>query len=697
MIVQPHRVACRTSGRDAISSKDEYRGEAETMNEHGSFARRLARGLMSGLLAWMSMSAVVADPVPVADFFRPPAVSGAVVSPSGRYAAASMSANGGRQRLVVIDLLDVTKSKVAAAYSDRDVQAIHWVNDDRLIFGLGDNSLDLSDQWGWGLFSVDRAGSEAPRRLIKPWGDMFSMERPAPGDRSLSAAHALLSTLRDGSNDIVVYEQTWNNAREPQGQRLWRVDTSNGLARLITPGASAHADGWALDVTGAPRVMVADQAGKTTVAWKADPDAPWKEAFQATTYGGRRLDPVLVGPHDMLYARAVVSGDTWSLVRLNLREPKELQPLLSLAGYDFHGELVLGRDGSLLGVRYLTDAEATAWFDPALKKLQEKIDALLPATINKLDCGLCDHPEHLLVTSWSDKQPAVYQLYDIKAGTMTLLAASRPWIQPAAMAQRDMKRFAARDGMSIPVHVTRPNGPKQPAPMVVLVHGGPYMRGGKWTWDDESQFLASRGYVVVEPEYRGSTGFGARLYRAGWKQWGLKMQDDIADATEWAVKEGYADPKRVCIAGASYGGYAALMGLVRYPDLYRCAFEWAGVTDIDLLYTLPTSDLPRMWIDYGMPKLIGDRQADAAQLTETSPLKQAARITKPLLMAYGGIDRRVPIEHGIRLRQAIEKNNRQVEWIDYPGEGHGWMLPANNVDFWSRVEKFLGRNLATAP
>lgn len=231
--------------------------------------------------------------------------------------------------------------------------------------------------------------------------------------------------------------------------------------------------------------------------------------------------------------------------------------------------------------------------------------------------------------------------------------------------------------------------------MIVLVHGGPYVRGGEWQWDGDSQFLASRGYVVIEPEYRGSTGFGYKHFRAGWKQWGLAMQDDVADATTWAIKQGFADEKRICIAGASYGGYAAMMGLVRYPQLYKCGVNWAGATDIDLLYSARWSDFSDLWKEYGMPTLVGDREKDSAQFLATSPVRQASKITQPVLMAYGDEDRRIPIVHGNNLRSALEKHNKSVEWIVYSGEGHGWMLESNNVDFWTRVEKFLSTNLKT--
>ena len=261
------------------------------------------------------------------------------------------------------------------------------------------------------------------------------------------------------------------------------------------------------------------------------------------------------------------------------------------------------------------------------------------------------------------------------------------------MATRDFVRFQARDGLEIPLHVTRPAG-KGPWPTVVLVHGGPNVRGGDWAWDADSQFLASRGYLVLEPEFRGSTGYGSKLFRAGWKQWGLKSQDDINDALAWAVARGEADAGRACIAGASYGGYATLMGLIRDDALWRCGVAWMAVTDIGLMYDLNYSDLPDTWRQYGMPNLIGDRVKDAAQLVATSPLQQAGRLKRPLLLAMGGEDRRVPITHGDRFRAALPADYTGLTWLVYPDEGHGFGKPDNAIDFWTKVEAFLARELA---
>jgi dipeptidyl aminopeptidase/acylaminoacyl peptidase len=211
--------------------------------------------------------------------------------------------------------------------------------------------------------------------------------------------------------------------------------------------------------------------------------------------------------------------------------------------------------------------------------------------------------------------------------------------------------------------------------------------------DAEVQFLASRGYAVLMPEFRGSTGYGAKLYQAGFKQWGQAMQTDLADAAQWAIAQGTADPQRICIAGASYGGYATLMGLAQDPGLYRCGIDWAGVSDIQLMYSVYWSDNTNEFKREGMPVLIGDPKDDAAMLEAHSPLKNASRIRQPLLLAYGAWDLRVPIVHGESLRDALRPHNSNVEWVVYPDEGHGWHKPETNLDFWGRVERFLDRQI----
>lgn len=656
----------------------------------------------------------MAAPPPTADFFRTPMVSSAALSPAGKFVAITQtSSETGHQVLAIVDLGSQLKGKVIVSYPNADVRDVQWVSNERLIYSVSDLQTSYFNQHGRGLFSIDREGREQPLKLVKrSWGEdggtvnlSPEIARVRPRDLSLDPSHDLLATLRDGSPNVILQRYNYSQNDELLGTSLVRLNTENGRSEPIGAGAPPHAKDWLVDGAGNPRMVRTEADGVTRYHWRGASKGEWSLVRELPTYGlvpskGGLLGTVDVGADDRLYVvtRDDRSGDERVLAVMDMQAPQAApKPVLATQGYDFTGTLIYGPGDKIVGIRYLTDAKGTYWFDPNLKALQEQVDKALPTTNNLIDCGLCDHPDNVLVEAYSDHQPTVYTVFRVKTGQVEMLSPSRPWIKPAEMAERGFERIQARDGLSVPVHVTRPRGVTGPAPMVVLVHGGPYVRGGEWEWEAESQFLASRGYAVIESEFRGSRGYGSKLYQAGWKQWGLAMQDDIADATRWAIDKGIADPKRIAIAGGSYGGYATLMGLVRYPELYRCGIEYFGVTDIELMYTSTWSDLSSAYRQFGMPTLVGDRVKDSAQLALTSPLKQHAKINQPLLMAHGRQDHRVPIEHGTRLRDALIEHNAQVEWAMYNEEAHGWTSAKNKIDFWSRVERFLEKNLKTAP
>jgi dipeptidyl aminopeptidase/acylaminoacyl peptidase len=654
--------------------------------------------LLIAIAAWAVPSAGAAEPVPVADFFRSPMITSPVLSPNGKHVAAAIAGGPqGRRRLVVLNVADWSQSKLLAAFGDADVQTVHWVNDDRLVFTLTDTQSAFVGQVGQGLYAVDRDGKAPPRRLIKRrWSNVSE----ASSRRELDGSHRFVSVLRDGSNDVVVSQYVLDGRNRLDSVSLFRLDTASAGTRLLTPNAPPHVMSWAVDTHGEPRFALARDATKTRLYIKPAAAGPWTLLRELDRFDAAQVyEPLGIDRNDALYLVATDSGtgDTSSLLRVDLRKADAPpHPLVKLDGHDFRGNLVWSADGEVLGVRHVAEEIGTHWLDPVLKKIQADVDRLLPDTNNLIACGDCRSPATVLVWSASDRQPPRYLLYDVAAGTLKPVASSRPWIRPPTMAEREFARFAAHDGLEIPVHVTRPPNSSGPAPMIVLVHGGPWARAAGWNWDAESQFLASRGYVVVEPEFRGSHGYGSKLFRAGWKQWGLAMQDDVADAARWAIAKGYADPKRVCIAGASYGGYSTLMGLIRDPALFRCGVQWAGVTDIALQYDQQWSQAEDEVNAWGLPVLIGDREKDAAQFAATSPLQLASKIRQPVLMAHGEFDRVVPIEQGIKMRNAL-RHNPNVEWIEYPTEGHGWTLEANNVDFWNRVERFLDRHLMKSP
>jgi dipeptidyl aminopeptidase/acylaminoacyl peptidase len=380
-----------------------------------------------------------------------------------------------------------------------------------------------------------------------------------------------------------------------------------------------------------------------------------------------------------------------------------LEPLISTPGFDFTGQLILERGtGAAQGLSVITDAETTLWFDETRKGIQTLVDKVLPGRVNRISCRQCNEPQAVvLVRSYSDQDPGKLFLYRPTPSEGQLqwqpVSAVRDGIDPRAMATVHFKRIKARDGRDLPVWITQPQGvePGKPAPAIVMVHGGPWTRGGSWAWNPMNQFLASRGYLVIESEFRGSKGYGDAHMKAGWKQWGQAMQDDVADALLWAQQQKLASDK-ACIAGASYGGYSTLMGLVRHPALYRCGIAWVAVTDLNLLVKWSwwvNDDTSALNRKHTIPEMVGDAQKDAAMLAANSPVLLASQIKSPLLLAFGEEDKRVPIAHGNRMREALQQAHVEPEWVTYPLEAHGWMMQKNKVDFANRMEAFLAKSL----
>ena len=633
---------------------------------------------------------------PIENFFENAAFSGAILSPNARYLAAKLGRTGRRDALAVIDL-STNEAKVVAGFTDSDVGDFHWVNNERLVYDAREKDVAQGDlRNGWGLFAVNRDGS-GYRQLatrgtsivsehtvvnILPWNTFLLDQRGA-----------------QDSDSVYVTSPKFTHKGEIDYVNLLRLDTRTG--RAVTVNRPAGAREWLLDQKGEPRLVEALEDAMAVLYYRDPATDKWRKLaeYNAYTGGNGAIGPVAFGPDGALYVTSGEGRDKTALYRFDVATGKRAaEPLVELKDYDFSGRLVFAND-KLLGVRVRSDARSTVWFDAGMKALQQRVDSALPATVNLVTPAARAENPWVLVESYSDIQPRMWNLFNTATGALNKVGDSHARIDPRQMGLQEAVRYKARDGLEIPAWLTLPHGLRKNLPLVVLVHGGPYVRGGEWGWKADAQFLASRGYAVLEPEYRGSTGFGATHFRAGWKQWGLKMQDDIADGAKWAIAEGIVDPKRICIAGASYGGYATLMGLLNNPELFKCGIDWVGVTDIGLLYTGHwsfQSDMSEGYKQYGMPELVGDMTKDAAQFKATSPLAQAARITQPLLLAYGGADRRVPIYHGRKFYDAVKVGNPNVDMVVYEEEGHGWYLPKNRIDFWTRVEKFLDRNIGTA-
>jgi dipeptidyl aminopeptidase/acylaminoacyl peptidase len=290
----------------------------------------------------------------------------------------------------------------------------------------------------------------------------------------------------------------------------------------------------------------------------------------------------------------------------------------------------------------------------------------------------------------SDRDPGSYYLYDKRTGKADLLFSSMEQIDPEQMAERRPISFATRDGHTLHGYLTMPrHAAGARLPMVLLPHGGPHDVADEWFFDPDAQFLASRGYAVLQVNFRGSNGRGLSFRHAGYRQWGGKIQDDLVDGVRWAIGQGEVDAKRIYVYGASFGGYSALMLAACEPGMFRCAVGYAGVYDLNQMASTGEAKASKR-LRATLARTIG---TDKAELDRYSPAMQAERITIPVLLVHGGKDKRAPLAQAEAMRAALVKAGHPPEWLVAPNEGHGFYDTRNVTEFYQRLEAFLARHL----
>jgi acetyl esterase/lipase len=651
---------------------------------------------------------------PAADFFKLPGFVNASLSPQGKFLAFTANSGNGRLALFVMEVKTAGDSakrniRLLVSVPGSDVLQARWLNEERILFQLGelDEASGSDYERGNGLFVIKTDGTESKQLIERKWvflTDGRNARGPLSPDHVL--LHVPIKAQAAGAvsdiNSIIIGK--YQRSRDGVGSVTpFALNVLTMQMESLAVGAPDNAIDWLFDDVGFPRVAVSYAGPERIVHWRDAGTVTWREINRSDALR-TSFTPFFVSANQLTVLAPRGPDATAALTRYDFasRAP-EATSLVNTPGFDFFGYYLRDRaTGKTLGLRLVTDAEQTVWFDPNLKSLQEQTDKRFPGLINRLTCVRCNAPDRVVLNfAFSDQEPGQYWLMqgsnqDGAEPQWQLLSVTRPEINPSAMATVDFVRIKARDGQDLPVWITAPKGRKagDGGPAVVMVHGGPAARGEYWQWSGMNQFLASRGYVVISPEFRGGTGFGAKHNEAGWKQWGQAMQNDVADATMWARDKGWGD--RFCIAGGSYGGYATLMGLVRHDDLYRCGLSFVGATDPFLLLLgeyAGSDDISDAAKKFYFPRILGDAQKDAAMLKANSPVEQAAKIKKPVLLVYGEADKRVPLEHGLRMRRAMQAAGNNPQWVVYPDEGHGFRKPANQLDFASRIETFFATHL----
>ena len=331
----------------------------------------------------------------------------------------------------------------------------------------------------------------------------------------------------------------------------------------------------------------------------------------------------------------------------------------------------------------------TVWFDSRMASLQASIDAALPGHVNELQ-GTAG--TQMLVTTSSDVDPGKYLLLDTQKMTLKQVASARPDIDPARMQPMQLLHYPSFDGLSIPAYLTLPGHPAKPAPLIVLIHGGPQARD-HWGWHQDVQLFAAHGYAVFQPQFRGSSGFGKHFEEAGYGQWGQAMQADITAGVRYLIDHKIADPDRICIIGGSYGGYAALWGLVQTPDLYKCGVSLAGVSDLEKELRFD-SDISKSAVQREFARSrIGDPTLMKTAFDSVSPLQHADSIKAPLLLAHGQLDERVPVSQGRQMYDRMRALHKDVQWLEFSDEEHSLWHIENQRDYYDAVFALLARTI----
>lgn len=641
--------------------------------------------LVSGLLltGW-----VHAQPVSLTELARQDQYHEVKISPDGRYLAASGLVRG-HQMLALIRLADMHGHVVESREGD-DVVGFWWASPTRVVYTVGEHVGGYDAPLATGeLFAVNADGSGAQLLYGYRKGGMSTGSHIQQAVSSYGQAQ-FIAAIPDDPQYALVAVSDWAAAGHELGLAVaYRMNLTDGrLARIVT-------------APGRGMAFVADHAGHIRFAygeandgsaqifqhpvggdgWQAMPKAQktraWPQAFSRDdTLAYFTCSPAGGGMGVCTWNPAT---GAWTMVWSH--PTVEASALL-------HG---LARN-SITGVAFEEGRPSVALFDihSAYAKALVLLMQQFPGEYVRFVSGSRDGSLSVMLAS-SDVDPGTFYLYHRDSGKLTLLLKRAGWIDHEQMAQKQPIEFAARDGLKLHGYLSFPPGQPQGRhlPMVVFVHGGPFGIRDDWDFDPYVQMLATAGYLVLQVNYRGSGGYGYAFERAGWRQWGGTMQDDVTDATRWAIAQGDADSTRVCIFGGSYGGYAALEGAVKEPDLYRCAIGYVGVYDLPLMYR--RGDIPQS--SYGEDYLTRELGTNMQVLAAHSPINQLDRLKARVMLVVGGEDYRVPSIQGRSLHMALLKRGIAHTWIDQPDEMHGFYDEAHRAALFQSVLQFLGDSI----
>lgn len=575
--------------------------------------------------------------------------------------------------LAILTLVNPTKDISIVGMGENDLNRWSWVNDGWLVAGIGATTGVEGEDW-----YIRRAiGISADGKKINPIAFKAAAQN----------ADDVIWIARDGSPRILLGLQKSIYSNFPG---FWpevnEVDVSTGRMKMVV-ASRENVMNWYADATGTVRMGIGYNDLQRTSRLLYRPDG--RSIFRTIDRANKRKDEDLTVPALFLVdsGKAVAFDESSgynAIYDLDLSSLSLGKQIFGVAGQDISSIIPDQAGSGVVGVRYTEDRPRTHWFDPRMAEIQAQIDKAVGNRQAHIISWSRDWSRLLVYVGGADR-PGAYYFYAPETGIMNFFAKEYETLGTKAFNPVRTIRYKARDGLEIPAVMTLPNRrDAKNLPLILMPHGGPFARDAE-TWDWQAQFLAERGYAVLQPNYRGSYGYGSSFAAKGEGQWGLAMQDDLNDAVDWAANEGIIDPKRVCIVGVSYGGYAAMRAAQRDGDKFRCAISYAGVSDLASMMRYDgrflNSGASRDWI-----------KGQAPDFRSVSPINFPEQFSTPILLMHGKKDLRVQVKQSREMAEKLQKAGKDYIYIEQPEGDHHFSRQEDRLQFLKEMESFLAKH-----
>ncbi len=599
--------------------------------------------------------------VALEDFFKNPEKSGFKISPNGKYVSLMQPFESRMNIFVKEDgkdeLTQITFEK------DRDIAGYFWANDNRILY--------IKDEGGnedFKLFAVNIDGSNS---------------------KCLTCFEGVRTQIIDDLEDIPEEIIVGLNKRDPRVFDPYRLNIVTGELMILAenPGTIM---GWITDHDGKLRAAVAVEGGVNQILLYRDTEDQEFDTILNTTWKDSFEPKFFTFDNKMMYAASNLGRDKQEIVIFDPKSKTEVEVLYKNTEVDVTGLSYSRKRKVLTAAHYTTDKQHKYFFDEDSKNLYAKLEELLPgyeisiSSSNKAE-------DKFVIRTYSDRSRGAYYLYDLENEKLEKVADVSPWLIEDQLAPMKPIQYTSRDGLIIHGYLTLPKGREaKNLPVVINPHGGPWARDN-WGFNPEIQFLANRGYAILQMNFRGSTGYGKEFWLKSVKEWGKTMQDDITDGVNWLIEQGIADKDKIAIYGGSYGGYATLAGLTYTPEVYAAGVDYVGVSNLfTFMNTIPPYWEPMRAMLY---ELVGHPENDSALLAAASPVMHVDKIEAPLFIAQGANDPRVNKDESDQMVEALKARGIEVEYMVKDNEGHGFRNEENRFDFYRSMEKFLATHI----